>query len=58
MKTKRIALTITEEQERMLQLLVGSIGSNVSDVAGKILVMWLNEQNYFDEYVKKKFREK
>ena len=57
-KTKRIAITITEEQEKMLQLLVGSIGTNVSDVSSKILVMWLNDQKYFAEFVKRKMKEK
>jgi len=55
MKTKRIPATLTEEQVKMIDFLIGSIGTNQSDVVSKIVVMWLNERDYLSQMVKKKF---
>jgi|TARA_Y100000294_G_C8539551_1_gene330555 hypothetical protein len=56
MKTKRIAITITQDQEKMLSMLVGGVGTNLSDVVSKIVVMWLNDQKYIPEFVRKRMK--
>tara|TARA_Y100000310_G_scaffold334016_1_gene412790 strand:+ start:3029 stop:3205 length:177 start_codon:yes stop_codon:yes gene_type:complete len=58
MNTKRIPATLTDEQVKMIDFLIGSIGTNQSDVVSKIVVMWLNEQDYLSQIVKKKFLRK
>ena len=51
-KTEVIKGTVTLEQKRALLSLVGPIGSNLQDVVGKILTMWLYEQNHLKKYIK------
>lgn len=47
-RTKSVVLkcTISEEQERIIENLVGLIGNNKQDVAGKILTLWLYNEGY------------
>ena len=58
MRTKRIPATLTDEQVKMIDFLIGSIGTNQSDVVSKIVVMWLNQQDYLSEMVKRKLLKK
>jgi len=38
--------TITEDQRKIIESLVGPIGSNQQDVVGKIIVLWLYNEGY------------
>ena len=38
--------TVTEDQRRVLQELIGIIGSNEQDVVGKILTLWLYNEGF------------
>ncbi len=47
-KTKSVVLkcTIAESQEKIIENLVGLIGNNKQDVAGKIITLWLYNEGY------------
>jgi hypothetical protein len=40
-KTTVVKGTVTEEQAKALDSLIGTIGSNRQDVVGKIITIWL-----------------
>jgi Arc/MetJ-type ribon-helix-helix transcriptional regulator len=42
--TKRIPVTLTEEQVKRINELIGILGSNQSDVMKYIITNWLQEQ--------------
>jgi RNA-binding protein YhbY len=41
--------TITEKQEEAIHKLIGVLGSNVQDVVGKIIVLWLYNEGFLKE---------
>ena len=45
--------TITKDQRIILQKLIGIIGSNEQDVVGKILTLWLYNEGFLNNNVKK-----
>jgi hypothetical protein len=38
--------TVTKEQRKLMQRLIGTIGSNEQDVVGKILTLWLYNEGF------------
>ncbi len=48
-ETVTIKGTITLEQKRIIQKLVGILGSNEQDVVGKIIVLWLYNEGFLKE---------
>jgi len=49
--------TITKNQRKILQKLIGVIGSNEQDVVGKILTLWLYNEGFLNETLKIKPKE-
>lgn len=41
--------TVTEKQKKVIQGLIGNIGSNEQDVVGKILTIWLYNEGFLKE---------
>ena len=50
-----VQATIPREQKDIINnILVGKLGTNESDVVGKIIAMWFYGQDWFKESIKKK----
>ncbi len=45
-ETVTVKGTVTEDQRKVLQKLIGIIGSNEQDVVGKILTLWLYNEGF------------
>jgi hypothetical protein len=45
-ETVTVKGTVTKDQRRILQKLIGIIGSNEQDVIGKILTLWLYNEGF------------
>jgi hypothetical protein len=45
-KTVIVKGTITKNQRKVIQKLIGIIGSNEQDVVGKILTLWLYNEGF------------
>jgi hypothetical protein len=45
-KSVVLKCTVTENQEKIIESLVGLIGSNKQDVVGKIVTLWLYKEGY------------
>jgi hypothetical protein len=48
-ETTTVKGTVTEKQKRVIQGLIGNIGSNEQDVVGKILTIWLYNEGYLKD---------
>ena len=48
-KSTVIKCTLTKKQEEIIENLVGLIGSNKQDVAGKIITLWLHGEGYLKQ---------
>jgi len=53
-ETTTVKGTVTEKQKKVIQSLIGNIGSNEQDVVGKILTIWLYNEGYLKEDIKVK----
>jgi hypothetical protein len=47
--TKPVKATLTQKQVESIDSLIGDLGSNRQDVVGKILTMWLYQENVIQE---------
>ncbi len=54
LKSVILKCTITEEQEKVIKNLIGLLGTNKQDVAGKIITLWLYQEGYLKLKNKKK----
>jgi len=45
--------TVTKEQKRVIESLIGTIGSNEQDVVGKILTIWLYNEGFLNDSKRK-----
>lgn len=53
-KSSVVKGTITENQKKAIQKLVGIIGNNEQDVVGKIITLWLYNEGFLLENKSKK----
>ena len=54
-KSPLVQTTVPREIKDIINdILVGKLGTNESDVVGKIITMWFYEQDWFRETIKKK----
>jgi len=45
-KTIIVKTTLPANQAKIIRRMIGTIGTNQSDVVGKIILMWLTEHGY------------
>jgi len=51
---KKVMLTLTDDQVRMLRELVGPMGSSIAEVARNIIIAYLSEKSFIkDTWAKK-----
>ncbi len=56
--TKRVQVSFTEKQWRLIQNLQGELGNSDSDVVRSIVIAWLTEKSFISTSVKKRMGEK
>ena len=56
-KSATIKGTITINQKKAIQKLIGIIGSNEQDVVGKIITLWLYNEGFLNDVKAKKKNE-
>ncbi len=52
-KSATVKGTITTNQKEAIKKLIGIIGSNEQDVVGKIITLWLYNEGYLTNKIKK-----
>ena len=52
-KSATVKGTITINQKEAIKKLIGVIGSNEQDVVGKIITLWLYNEGYLNNKIKK-----
>jgi len=52
--TKRVQVSFTEKQWKLIQNLQGELGNSDSDVVRSIVISWLTEKSFISTSVKKR----
>jgi len=55
--TKRVQVSFTEKQWKLIQNLQGELGNSDSDVVRSIVISWLTEKSFISTSVKKRMGE-
>lgn len=55
-KTKRVQVSFTEDQWRLLERLRGEFGDGDADIVRNIVLVWLSEKSFIPSTVKDKKR--
>ena len=57
-KTKRVQVSFTLRQWKMLEILRGEMGDSDADIVRNIVLAWLAEKSFITDTTKLKLREK
>ncbi len=56
-KSKRVQVSFTEKQWKMIEMLRGEMGDNDANIVRNIVIAWLAEKSFVTDSTKRKFNQ-